>query len=159
MTVLSIDPLFCLRTGYYLNDNLNLYANYSQNFRSVTFSDLRLNNPNFVLDSLITDENGFNADLGIRGALKPRLSMDVSLFYLGYNDRIGILLPAGSTLLFRTNVGDTRHYGLESFLELDIMKLLKPVASKHGLSLFTNLSLIEATYVRSEDSSIEGRDV
>ncbi|MEO1054681.1 MAG: TonB-dependent receptor [Bacteroidota bacterium] len=151
--------LFGLGASYYLNDNLNLYANYSENFRSVTFNDLRLNNPNFVLDSLITDENGFNADLGIRGALKPWLNVDISLFYLGYNDRIGILLPAGSTLLFRTNVGDTRHYGLESFIELDIMKLLHPLGSDHGLSIFSNLSLIDATYVRSEDSSIEGRNV
>ncbi|MEL7003695.1 MAG: TonB-dependent receptor [Bacteroidota bacterium] len=151
--------LFGLGASYYLNNQLNLYANYSQNFRSVTFSDLRLNNPNFVLDSLITDENGFNADLGIRGTLKPWLNIDISLFYLGYNDRIGILLPAGSSLLFRTNVGDTRHYGLESFLEFDILKMLNPRSTKHGLSLFTNLSLIDATYVRSKDSAIKGRDV
>ena len=151
--------LLGLGVSYYLKEDLNLYANYSENFRSVTFSDLRLNNPNFLLDSLITDESGFNMDLGIRGSLLHWLNADVSLFYLRYNDRIGVLLPAGSTLLFRTNVGDSRHYGIESFMEADVFKLLGRAAIKHGLSVFTNLSLINATYIRSEDSAIQGREV
>ena len=151
--------LFGLGTGYYLNQDLNLYANFSENFRSVTFSDLRLNNPNFILDSLITDENGFNADLGIRGALLPWLNVDVSIFYLQYNDRIGVLLPAASTILFRTNVGDSRHIGLETYAEMDVLKLLKRHNEDTRLSIFGNLSLIEATYIRSQDSAIEGNEV
>lgn len=151
--------LFGLGASYYLNDQLNLYTNYAQNFRSVTFSDLRLNNPNFVLDSLIMDESGFNMDVGVRGVIRPWLNVDVSLFYLGYNDRIGVLLPAGSTILLRTNVGDTRHYGMEAFLEMDILKILNVNSKEHRVSMFTNMSLIDATYTESEDKAIEGRDV
>jgi Fe(3+) dicitrate transport protein len=151
--------LLGLGTSYYLNENLNLYANYSENFRSVTFSDLRLNNPNFVLDSLITDESGFNVDLGVRGLLTHWLNADISLFYLRYNDRIGVLLPAGSSLLFRTNIGDSRHFGLESFFEADLLKLLDSSGSQTGLSLFTNLSVIDAVYFRSDDSAIRGNEV
>ena len=82
--------LLGLGVSYYLTNNLNGYANFSENFRSVTFSDLRLNNPNFILDSLITDESGYNADIGVRGQILPFLNVDLSLFYLRYNDRIGV---------------------------------------------------------------------
>jgi len=151
--------LFGLGSSYYLKENLNLYANISQNFRSVTFSDLRLNNPNFVLDSLITDENGYNIDFGIRGAPIDWLNVDISLFYLRYNDRIGVLLPPGSTLLFRTNVGDSRHVGVEAFTELDILSLLKIYSENTRISYFTNFSFINAQYISSQDAAIEGRRV
>jgi Fe(3+) dicitrate transport protein len=145
--------------SYYLKEDLNLYTNYSGNFRSVTFSDLRLNNPNFVLDSLITDERGYNMDLGLRGHLLDWMNVDLSFFFMRYNDRIGLILPAGSTLLLRTNVGDSRHFGLESFYEFDIYKMLGWELSDQRLSVFANLSLINATYIKSDDSSIEGKRV
>ena len=158
-SVVRSRALVGLGLSYYLNNDLNVYANYSDNFRSVTFSDLRLNNPNFILDSLISDESGYNIDLGIRGPVLDWLNVDVSLFYLRYNDRIGVLLPAGSTMLFRTNVGDSRHYGMESFVEVDIFKMIGKTHKEDKLSVFTNLSLIDATYVISEDPSIKGRAV
>ncbi|MEQ8240692.1 MAG: TonB-dependent receptor [Cyclobacteriaceae bacterium] len=148
-----------LGVSYRLSDQVNLYTNYSENFRSVTFSDLRLNNPNFLLDSLITDESGFNMDLGVRGNVLDWLNVDVSLFYLQYNDRIGVLLPAGSTLLFRTNVGDSRHFGIESLLEMDVFGLLGKEFEDQRLSLFTNFSLINATYIKSDDNAIKGKQV
>ena len=151
--------LLGLGAGYYLNPSLNLYANFSENFRSVTFSDLRLNNPNFVLDSKITDESGFNADLGIRGNLTDWLSTDTGLFYLKYNDRIGVLLPAGSTILLRTNVGDSRHIGLESYLEANFTKLFSGTQKETSLSVFSNLSWINAIYTRSRDTAIQGNRV
>jgi Fe(3+) dicitrate transport protein len=151
--------LFGLGLSYYLHDDLNIYANYSDNYRSVTFSDLRLNNPNFVLDSLITDESGYNIDFGLRGSPISWLNLDVSVFYLRYNDRIGVLLPPGTTLLLRTNVGDTRHYGLESYFEADVLKLLRKPTKHTNLSVFMNLSLIDAVYISSEDNSINGNEV
>lgn len=151
-------PLFGLGASYYLQPDVNLYANVSQNFRSITFSDLRVENPNFLLDSLITDEKGYNVDLGIRGVLLPWLNLDLSFFLLQYNERIGETFTTTTTKLFRTNIGDSRHYGLEAFAEVDILKLLNQ-DSDHKLSLFTNLSLIHATYIRSDDKSILGNDV
>jgi len=151
--------LFGLGISHHLNDNVNLYTNFSENFRSVTFSDLRLNNPNFLLDSLIEDESGYNFDVGIRGNILSWLNVDVSFFYLRYNDRIGVLLPPSTSLLFRTNVGDSRHYGLEAFAEMDVPSLIKKPIKNTRLSVFTNISLINATYIRSQDRAIEGNKV
>jgi Fe(3+) dicitrate transport protein len=152
-------PLFGVGTSYLLTDKLSLYANLSQNFRSITFSDLRVVNPNFQLDSLITDENGYNADFGIRGAPFPWLNLDASVFLLRYNDRIGQYELPGSTTLFRTNIGTSRHLGVELFAELEAHKLLGWDPERPKLSLFLNLSATEATYVESDITAIRGRRV
>lgn len=152
-------PLLGLGTSYYLKERLQLYANYARNFRSITFSDLRVVNPNFQLDSLITDENGFNMDIGIRGALLDWLTIDASIFLLRYNNRIGQYELPGSTTLFRTNIGDSRHLGMEFFGELDLFKLMKRELDLSRLSLFVNLSMTSATYIESEITAIRNRKV
>jgi len=151
--------LLGIGASYYFENEMNLYANFSQNYRSITFSDLRLSNPNFLLDSLITDEKGFNMDLGFRGTHQHWLNFDVSAFYLRYNDRIGVILPPSTTLLFRTNVGDSRHYGVETFVEVDILGLLKGKNTPMNLVLFSNFSWIDAQYVTAKDNAIKGRKV
>ncbi len=158
-TVTRSFALLGIGASYYFKNEMNLYANFSQNYRSITFSDLRLSNPNFLLDSLITDEKGFNVDLGFRGSYQHWLRFDISTFYLRYNDRIGVLLPPSTTLLFRTNVGDSRHYGLESFVEMDIWGLFKGKNTRINLVLFSNFSWIDARYVTSQDNAIRGKRV
>ena len=116
-------------------------------------------NPNFQLDSLITDENGYNMDIGIRGALFEWLNVDISAFLLRYNDRIGQYELPGSTTLFRTNIGTSRHIGMELFGELDIFNALNMKVEYAKLSLFLNLSMTEATYIASDISAIRGRRV
>lgn len=151
--------LLGLGASYYFENGMNIYANFSQNYRSITFSDLRVNNPNFLLDSLITDERGFNMDLGFRGTYQNWLNFDVNVFYLRYNDRIGELLPPSTTLLFRTNIGDSRHYGIESFVEIDILGLLNGPNRQANLVLFSNFSWIDAQYVNAKDRAINGNNV
>ncbi|MEM9723728.1 MAG: TonB-dependent receptor, partial [Bacteroidota bacterium] len=151
--------LFGLGMSYYFKEDLHLYANYAQNFRSITFSDLRVVNPNFQLDSLITDENGFNMDLGLRGTLWNWLNMDMSLFLLRYNDRIGQYELPGSTTLFRTNIGNSRHIGVELFAEVDVFDMMNWAPGNAKLSMFLNLAVTEATYIQSDISAIRGRRV
>ncbi len=152
-------PLYGVGTSYYIRDDLHLYANYSRNFRSITFSDLRVVNPNFQLDSLITDENGYNVDLGIRGELFGWLSGDASIFLLRYNDRIGQYEFPGSTTLFRTNIGTSRHIGMEFFGEADLFDLFKRKQGLSKLYLFANVSLTEATYIQSDITAIQDKKV
>ncbi|MEL6191179.1 MAG: TonB-dependent receptor [Bacteroidota bacterium] len=152
-------PLLGVGASYYLNDDLHLYTNFARNFRSITFSDLRVVNPNFQLDSLITDENGFNMDIGLRGTLWDLVNLDVSAFVLRYNDRIGQYELPGSTTLFRTNIGNSRHVGMELFAEVDLFNLFHAKSDYAKLFFFLNLSATEATYISSDISAIRGRKV
>ena len=152
-------PLFGLGASYYLKNNLSIYSNFSRNFRSITFSDLRVVNPNFQLDSLITDENGYNFDLGVRGMVGEVLNMDLSFFLLRYDDRIGSYDLPGSTTLFKTNIGTSRHLGLEFFGELNILNLLKRSREETRLTAFANLSITDARYIESDITAIDGKRV
>lgn len=136
-----------------LNKAVELYANFSQNYRSINFNDMRVVNPNFQIDPALKDENGFTTDGGFRGALKNLLYFDVSVFYLQYNDRIGTALKIDSAtyqiVRYRTNIGNSRNIGIEAFAELDWIKLINK-NSKHKLSTFVNMSYIDAIYQSSQ---------
>ncbi len=146
-----------------------LYANFSQNYRAINFNDIRVSVGSLEVDPDIQDERGFNLELGTRGGVAGLLNYDVSLFHLSYEDRIGTVLrtepnPQFNNLVdrvfrLRTNIADARIYGLESFAELDLYKLLVARSGATRLSVFTNLALITADYARSEEFGIEGNDV
>ncbi len=135
---------------YKLNKT-NLYANFSQAFRPVLFSDITPPTTNDVIDANLKDANGFNADFGYRGNLLGWINFDVGYFYLNYQNRIGSILKftndgTQNTFLFRTNLGTTIHKGIESFVDLNVSKALKINQQIGDLQFFTTLSFIDAEY-------------
>ena len=138
-----------------------LYANISQNYRAITFTDLRVANPNFVVDEDLRDERGYNADLGWRGAPNDWLSFDAGIFLLRYKDRIGNVLREDSTFntfRFRTNIADATNLGVETFVEADLARWWF-AASHTKLSLFANFSYIRAKYTDTDEPAFDGNDV
>lgn len=137
-----------------------LYANISQNYRSVNFNDLRIVNTNARVDPGLKDETGYNIDLGFRGTFHSWLYADVSLFYLKYNDRIGSIFTTDTSYMtyrLRTNVADSRNLGLELLLEGDVLKALTQGTSKYRLNIYTNLSVINARYIQTRNTAIDGK--
>jgi Fe(3+) dicitrate transport protein len=150
---------FGIGTSYKPVDGVELYANISQNYRSVNFNDIRVLNANARVDSLLTDERGYTVDGGIRGNVGGWLRYDLSLFYLKYNQRIGsVFVKSNDGLVayrLRKNIGDSRNIGFESLVEGDVLKLISQGTSKYKLSVYTNLALIDARYINSQDASIK----
>ncbi|MHB1179618.1 MAG: TonB-dependent receptor domain-containing protein, partial [Daejeonella sp.] len=60
--------------------SLNLYGNISQNYRSITFSDMRISNPSSDIDPNMTDEKGHSLDIGIRSEATSLYNFDLSAF-------------------------------------------------------------------------------
>ena len=152
--------LLGLGLSYKPTNQLEVYANISQNYRSVTFSDISIFNPSFAIDSDITDEHGFTADLGIRGNYKRIVSYDVNVFGLFYNNRIGFVedYVLGRFISLRTNVGDAVTYGIESLFDVNAKKLLG-LNSNFSLNYFVNSSFINSKYTRSNKVGIVGNKV
>jgi len=159
-------------SSYNLNPANELYANFSQNYRSVTFNDIRVVNPSFQVDPNINDEEGFTSDIGIRGRLKDFLSYDVSVFGLRYNDRIGETLrkeervnaqgeleETGRLVRFRGNIGDAFIYGLETFAEWNLRNTFLPAAENYKLNVFVNTAFTKSEYISSEEVNVEGNEV
>jgi Fe(3+) dicitrate transport protein len=145
------------------NDRVEIYSNISQNYRAINFTDLRISNPNFAVDPNLRDEKGFSADIGFRGTLENVFNFDISSFVIKYNGKIGQLLKADQPPLFldyrlRKNIADARNFGIEAFGELNILKLSNP-KTKSNLSIFSNLGLVNARYINTEDNSIRDKFV
>ena len=152
--------IFGLGASYKPNPSLELYANFSQNYRSVTFNDIRITNDSQRIDEDITDETGFTADFGIRGRLNKVLSYDASVFGLLYDNRIGeIVDPEDGVGTLRGNIGTAFIYGFEGFGDLNVKDLLAPEMEKLRLNVFANLAITESEYTDSEETNVEGREV
>ena len=152
-------PLFGLAVTYYHNDKWEAYANFSQNYRAINFNDIRVINPYFQVDSTLKDESGFNADIGWRGNAGGGLAYDLGIFYLSYQNRIGAVLREDTTLFrtyrYRTNISDSRHFGLESFAEWNILQTLNH-PHPWSLSVLGNFSWTYARYTNSQEAAFEG---
>ena len=164
--------LFGVGSSYNLNTFNELYANFSQNYRSVTFNDIRVVNPVFQVDPNIKDENGFTSDLGLRGRFKNALSYDVSIYALKYNDRIGEVLKqeqrenaqgelveTNRTIRFRGNIGDAFIYGLETFADWNLKNTFFDQAENYKLNVFVNAAFTNSEYTWSEENNVEGNKV
>jgi len=144
-----------------LDNDIELYANYSQNYRSVTFADISTVNPAYAIDSEISDESGYTVDLGFRGNYDNYFSFDANIFYLAYNNRIGFvqrLFDDGNVKAFRTNTGDANIYGLESLVDINLKKVFE-LNSSFIFNTFLNLSIIESKYIKSDEPGVEGKEV
>ena len=152
--------------------NTDLYGNFSQNYRSVTFNDIRIINPSFQVDPNITDESGFSSDFGIRGTIGDVISYDIGVFGLLYENRLGEVLRAetrtdadgeqeetGRIVRFRGNIGEAFMYGLESLIEIDLFSVLNATSPNKKLTIFANTAVTQSEYLDSEIAGIKGNEV
>lgn len=164
--------LLGIGAGYELSESGELYANFSQNYRSVTFNDIRVVNPVFQVDPNISDESGFTSDIGLRGRWKDIISYDISVFGLKYEDRIGEVLKeetrentqgeqeeTGKLIRFRGNIGDAFIYGLETFADWNLQTTFFEGAEDYITRIFINAAFTDSEYIRSEETNVEGNKV
>jgi Fe(3+) dicitrate transport protein len=150
-TIARSVPLFGLGLEYKFRTT-NIYANITQAYRPVLFSDLTPPAVTDVIDPNLADASGFNADLGFRGTFKNYLNFDFSLFYLSYTNRIGGVRqfinndPTQGTFLYRTNLGEIVNKGIEGFFNLNITRLFEVEKPYGNLDLFASISFIDSRY-------------
>ncbi|SFE61736.1 TonB-dependent receptor [Spirosoma endophyticum] len=151
-----------LGISYKPTTQLDVYGNISQNYRSITFSDMRIANPSSVIDPNLQDEKGYSIDLGIRSTQTTLYNFDVSAFYLNYNNRIGEVQfydVNDRVLRRRGNIGQAVIMGLESYAEADFLRLANPLNTNLSGVLFANVALIHSTYKASEIAGVVGNQV
>lgn len=163
-----------LGTGisYLPNSRTELYGNFSQNYRSVTFNDIRIVNPTFQVDPDISDESGFTTDFGVRGCIRESISYDIGGFGLMYDNRLGEVLRAesrinadgdreetGRVVRFRGNIGQAFMYGIESLVELNLLPLFGKDSDHFKFNVFANTALTQSKYLDSDIPGVEGNNV
>jgi Fe(3+) dicitrate transport protein len=154
-------PLFGVGMEYKWGTT-NVYANITQAFRPVLFSDFTPPAVTDVIDPNLKDASGYNADIGYRGTVKNFLNFDFSLFYLSYNNRIGGVRqflnndPSQGTFLFRTNLGETVNKGIESFVNLNVTKLFNIEKAAGSIDVFATMSFIDSRYTDFRINTVTG---
>jgi Fe(3+) dicitrate transport protein len=151
-----------LGLSYKPGTQTDIYANLSQNYRSITFSDMRISNPSSVIDPNMKDEKGQSADFGIRSTQTTSYNFDISTFYLNYNNRIGEVQfydESNRVLRKRGNIGRAVIMGIESYAEADFLKMLYPKNNDLSGVLFVNFAYIHSRYKESEIAGVVGKKV
>lgn len=153
--------LLCgLGSSYSPFEAFEIYSNLSQNYRAVTFADINIVNPSFIIDPNIGDENGYTFDFGIRGNINQKIIYDLSLFHIFYNNRIGFIQRAfsdGSVKNEKGNVGDAQISGYESLLSFSLHDILN--FKSFDFVYYINTSFINSEYIDSRENGVVGNSV
>lgn len=143
----------------------NFYANFSQSYRPVTYSELTPSATTDVIDPNLKDASGYNTDFGFRGKIKNFLSFDIGGFYLNYENRIGTITQ--NSLPFRTNIGASVSKGIETFAEVDPIRIFTDNSPVGYIRLYASFAYVDAKYTQWNNpaiandpaKSIEGRQM
>ncbi|MDW8272674.1 MAG: TonB-dependent receptor, partial [Chitinophagales bacterium] len=155
-------PLAALGLEYTIARSTEIYANASQAYRPVLFSDLT---PSATTDSIskdLKDANGFNFDLGYRGNISNWFDFDISGFYIIYKDRIGTIAEkneSGSIYQLRKNLGVAHHRGIEAYIGFDPIRLSGQASKLGSIKLWTSIAYINAIYVDFPITKIESGNI
>jgi len=144
--------LFGMGAQFEISRQTNLYANFNQSFRPVTFSELTPSATTDVIDPNLKDGKAYSMDLGYRGNVKEFLAFDLGLFYQNYANRIGNILRDG--VIWRTNIGTSVSKGVESYMEVKPISLFTNRESYGSISLFASVAYIYANYTSWNDPSL-----
>ncbi len=152
--------LLGLGATFKTTQHTELYANFSQNYRGITFTDMRVVRINQKINPNLKDETGFNLDVGYRGNIGRFIHFDVSGFWLQYNNRIGQIQQVDSAYnIFRytTNIGKSRSLGIELFGEVDFLSLTRKTERFGQLVMFVSTGFTNAVYTRSSFPNVVGK--
>jgi Fe(3+) dicitrate transport protein len=118
------------------------------------------NSVSIDVDPNIKDEKGYSLDFGARGNQQDVFNYDISLFAMLYGNRIGEIFKPGTSLdKSRTNIGRALIGGVESYLELQLLKAIGYNTKLFDWSLFTNTAFIHSRYIESKIGNVKGKEV
>ncbi len=137
---------------YRATGRTSFYANYSQCYRPVLYSDLTPSATTDVIDPGLRDASGYNLDLGYRGEIGEWITFDIGGYRLVYDDRIGTVLRDGVN--YRTNIGTSVNAGIEAYGEADLLRLVGIGGADRRLSVFGSYGYNDATYTRWENPAL-----
>jgi Fe(3+) dicitrate transport protein len=156
--------LFGIGLSYKPQNRIEFYGNISQNYRSVTFNDIRTVSPSQVIDNNISDEKGYTSDIGIRGQISDKVTFDANVFGLYYDDKIGEFEtrnPNGSAAIvrFRGNIGTAVTYGFETMFEWSLSKTFFAKNENFSWNVFSNIAITDSEYLNSQIPNIKSKKV
>ena len=140
-------PLAGLGLEYGFDRGFTAYANASQAYRPIVFTEAVPTGGTTVINADLQEGRSWQYEIGLRGNPLPYVSFDTSLFWLDFDNQIG---TAGNTV---ANVGRAIHRGWEAAAELELVGFVDALRGgtgepqRHQLGLHANVMLLDAEFV------------
>jgi Fe(3+) dicitrate transport protein len=154
-------PLFGTGLQYQVNSSSQIFGNISQAYRPYLYASVTPADRLDQIDPNMKDSKGYDIDLGYRGHYKNLLKFDISAFYLFYGNKVGLLTEqssAGVPFLYTTNIGNSVAKGVETFVELSVLKLIHPKNTNSDIRIFNSLTYDNAKYT-SGSANLAGKNI
>jgi Fe(3+) dicitrate transport protein len=147
--------------SYKKPNGIEYYGNISQNYRSVTFNDIRTVNSNQAISPDLSDEKGYTSDIGVRGQINDQIKFDSSIYALYYNDKIGTYPTEinNEYKRLRDNIGTAITYGFETIIDWSVNKTFFKEDPNFIWNAFSNIAITDSEYLKSKKPDIEGNEV
>lgn len=149
-------PLFGVGMEYEIKPEITAYANVSQSYRPIIFTEAVPTSGGTTVDGDLEEGKSWQAEIGLRGQPMPYVHWDISLFWMNFDDQIGTFNN------LTANIGDTVHRGAEAALELELFGLADALrgesgqARDHQFSLYGNVMLLDAEIEDSANATLIG---
>ena len=143
-------PLFGTGVQYQLNKMSQFYGNISQAYRPFLYANVTPADRVDIIDTNLKDSKGYDIDLGYRGHLSDMFNFDINVFYLFYGNRVGLITQKNRNnfaYLLTTNIGDALTKGIESYVELSLLKSIIQRQTRNDIRIFNSLSYNHARYL------------
>jgi len=148
------DNIVLLGLGLVWNFNeertVQAYANISQSYRPIIFTQAVVANPNTVVAGNLQAGENWQAEVGFRGRPNPWFYWDTALFHMEFINQIGSVTRGG--VGFIENVGDSIHRGWEASIGADLSAMSDAgfdtdIVSRFGsLGIFFNTTILDAHF-------------
>lgn len=134
-------PLFGLGLSYHLNDDSQLYANSSEAYKPLTWSDAIPTAAGETVDGDIEESKILTHEVGYRSQT-ALLNWDVSAFLIRYENRIG---KVNNVV---TNVGAATHKGFDIATEFKLSQMFKRLKPMGDFNLYANMEVLDARFTQ-----------
>ncbi len=134
-------PLLGLGIAYHTTDETQLYANVSEAYKPLTWTDAIPMAVNETVASDIESAKTLNSEFGYRGQI-DELNWDVSAFFIRYENKIA---KVGTVY---QNSGAGTHKGIDAATELKLSNIIDQLRPFGDFNLYANISILDARYTR-----------
>jgi Fe(3+) dicitrate transport protein len=131
-------PLFGLGAAYDLPSKTQVYANLSESYRPILFSEAVPTSGGTTVAGDLAEGRAWQAEVGYRGEPAAGFVFDTSVFHMVFDDKIGTV--GGVT----GNIGRADYSGAEAAVQYDLLRQLEGARGLHQLNLLGNLTVLDA---------------
>lgn len=131
--------LFGVGSTWDFSPDTRLYFNVSESYRPVIFTEAVPNSTSTIVAADLEEGRSWQSDLGLRSQPIAGLTLDASVFYMEFEDKVG---GAGTAADPVRNIGKIEYQGLEAALRYNLLADKSPDAPK--LNFLMNLTLLDA---------------